>query len=88
MKEDGGGLLVFVIASPSFYLMKLSNVYHLRYSVSEFSLYMLRWRIYCQGNIGALEVSTACDILIPSFLMGTRTLPRHSFAAGNDFGVI
>ena len=77
----------FGIASPSFSLMKSSKFYLLRCSVSEVSSDMLRGRIDRQSTIVALEVSTACDISLPSFLMGSA-YPRHSFTAGNDFGVL
>ena len=62
MKADGGGLIGFVIASPSFSFIKLSKVSLLHFSVSEFSSDMLRERIYLRGTIVALEVSTACGI--------------------------
>ena len=88
MKADGGGLLGFVIAQPSFSLMKLSKVYLLCCSVSELILDMLRGRIYFQGIIIALEVGTVCNISLPSLLRGPRTLPRHYFAAGDEFGVL
>ena len=88
MKLDGGGLLGFVIALPSFSLMALSNVSLLRCYISKFSSYMLKGRIDLQGTIVALEVSTACNISLPLFLMGPRNFPRHYFAAGNEFLVI
>ena len=88
MEAYGGGLPGFFIASPMFSSMKLSKVYLLRCSVSEFSLDMLRGRIDRRGDIVDLEVITACDISLPSFLMGLRIRPRHSFAVGNEFGVI
>ena len=85
MKADGGGLFGFVVALPIFTLMTLSTVSLLRCSVSEFSSDMLRGRIDCQGTIVALEVIAACDISLPSLLMGPRNRPGHSFAAGNEF---
>ena len=88
MKVDSGVLLGFVIASPSFYLMIAPKVPLLRYSVSEFSLDILRGQIYRWGTIVALEVITACDISLTSFLMGTRTRLGHSFADGNEFVVL
>ena len=88
MKADGGGLLGFVIAPPRFSLLILSKVSLSRCSVSEFSSDMLRGRLDRQGTIVDLEVRNACDISLPSFLMGTITRPRHSFADGNEFGVL
>ena len=88
MKADGGSLIGFIIASPRLSVMILSNIYLFRCSVSKFSSDMIRGRIDRWGTIVALEVSTACDISIPSLLMGTRTRPMHSFAAGNEFGFI
>ena len=88
MKAYGGGLLGFFIASPSFSLITLSNVSLLRCSVSELSSNMLRGWIGSKGAIVALEVSTSCDISLPSFLMGPRTHPSHSFPARNEFGVL
>ena len=83
---NGGGLLDFVIASSIFSLIKLSKVSLLCCSVSEFSSDMLRGWIDIRGNIVALEVSTACEISLPSLLMGPRTRPMHYFAAGKEFG--
>ena len=88
MKADGGGLLGFVIASPSLSLMILLNIYLLNCPVSEFIPDMLRGRIDRWGAIVALEVSTACGISLPSLFMGLRTLHRHSFASGDEFGVL
>ena len=88
MKSDGGGLLGFVIVSTIFSLMKLSFFSLLRYSVSEFSSDILRGRIDRQVTIVALELSTDCDISLPSFLMGPRTRPMHSFSDVNEFGVL
>ena len=83
MKSDGGGLFGFFVSSPSLSLMVSSKIPFLHFSVSEFSLDMLRGRIYSRDTIVALEVINACDISLPSFLMGTSTLLRHSFVDGN-----
>ena len=88
MKSDGSGLLGFFIASPSFYLLTLLKVFLLHYSVYEFSSDMLRVQIDCRGTMVDLEVRTACEISLPSFLMKTRTCPRHYFAAGNEVRVL
>ena len=88
MKADGSGLLGFVIASPIFSLMALSKVSLLRCLVFEFSSDILRGCIDCRGDIVALDMSTDCDISLPSLLMGPRTRPRHFFADGNEFGVL
>ena len=88
MKADGGGLLGFVVSSPSLSLIVLSNIFLLRCYVSEFSSDMIRGLIYRLVTIVALGLSTTCDISLPSFLMTPGTRPRHSFASENDFGVL
>ena len=65
MKAYGSGLLGFVIAPPSFSLMKLSNVYVLRFYVSKLSSDMLRGQIDRRGTIVALEASTVYEISLP-----------------------
>ena len=83
MKAGCGGLFGLVMASPSLSLIILLNIYLLRCSVSEFCPCVFRGRIDCRGTIVALEVSTACDISLPSLFMGLRTRPRNSFVDGN-----
>ena len=88
MKAVGGGFVSLVMASPRLALMILSKKNLLHCSFSKLCPDVFRGQIDRQGAIFALEVSTFREISIPPFLMGPRTRPRHSFMAGNEFGVL